>query len=122
MPSSPTSTPYSTVTGAESRMKLAFDAIFRYAYPLNMFMKYFTQVNIINCRKSAHLQDADSEHFINRSGSLDGKPRIIPLSPSFKKVQLVSYLVLSFVTLIKKEWIVRSVTLDMFITIFLIFK
>lgn len=34
--SSPTSTPYSTVTGAESRMRMAFDAIFRYTCTINV--------------------------------------------------------------------------------------
>nr|CAI5838828.1 unnamed protein product [Callosobruchus analis] len=65
---SPNVTPYSTVTGAESRIKIAFDAIFR---------------------KSSQLQDvnSDSETMI-RTRSLD-KPQIIPMSPtSSKKVTL----------------------------------
>jgi len=69
--SSPNITPYTTVTGAESRIKMAFDAIFR---------------------KSATLQD------VNPDGSPDSVPGgtassvpSTPASPSpFKKVQLVS--------------------------------
>lgn len=68
MSTSPGSTPYTTVTGAESRIRSAFEAIFR---------------------KSAQLQDVDN----NDSSPVlsgDGKPQIIPMSPSIsKKVQLV---------------------------------
>ncbi|KAF7286626.1 chloride channel protein 2 isoform X2 [Rhynchophorus ferrugineus] len=65
---SPGSTPYTTVTGAESRIRSAFEAIFR---------------------KSAQLQDVqtgESQQFISDSGD---KPHIIPISPTTsKKVQL----------------------------------
>ncbi|XP_008194671.1 chloride channel protein 2 isoform X2 [Tribolium castaneum] len=69
---SPGSTPYTTVTGAESRIRLAFEAIFR---------------------KSAQLQDVennDSSPVLNSAGgSMDNKVQIIPMSPSTsKKVQL----------------------------------
>ncbi|KAF2900622.1 hypothetical protein ILUMI_05561 [Ignelater luminosus] len=70
MSTSPGSTPYTTVTGAESRIRLAFEAIFR---------------------KSAQLQDVDNNDTQSVLGenSLGSKPQIIPISPaSFKKVQL----------------------------------
>ncbi|KAL3271018.1 hypothetical protein HHI36_021518 [Cryptolaemus montrouzieri] len=68
---SPGSTPYTTVTGAESRIRLAFEAIFR---------------------KSAQLQDVDKGSSTQALSSSPGdKPQIIPISPtSSKKVQLVS--------------------------------
>ncbi|CAH1134809.1 unnamed protein product [Ceutorhynchus assimilis] len=69
MNTSPGSTPYTTVTGAESRIRSAFEAIFR---------------------KSTQLQDVannESQQVIDQS--LDRKPQIIPMSPSTsKKVQL----------------------------------
>ncbi|KAK5638942.1 hypothetical protein RI129_013237 [Pyrocoelia pectoralis] len=70
MSNSPGSTPYTTVTGAESRIRLAFEAIFR---------------------KSAQLQDVENGESQSVLGetSLDSKPEILPISPtSFKKVQL----------------------------------
>lgn len=74
--SSPGSTPYTTVTGAESRIRLAFEAIFR---------------------KSAQLQDVDrnGEHNSENASvlgdeALGSKPQILPMSPpGFKRVQLV---------------------------------
>jgi chloride channel 2 len=72
MSTSPGSTPYTTVTGAESRIRLAFEAIFR---------------------KSAQLQDVDHNDSspVLSSGSIDNKVQIIPMSPTTsKKVQLVS--------------------------------
>ncbi|CAH1972133.1 unnamed protein product [Acanthoscelides obtectus] len=65
---SPSATPYSTVTGAESRIKIAFDAIFR---------------------KSSQLQDVNNDsQTILKTGSLD-KAQIVPMSPtSSKKVTL----------------------------------
>lgn len=66
---SPGSTPYTTITGAESRIRLAFEAIFR---------------------KSAQLQDVDrgsSSQILSSPPSVD--PQIIPTSPiTSKKVQL----------------------------------
>ncbi|XP_030756628.1 chloride channel protein 2 isoform X2 [Sitophilus oryzae] len=65
---SPGSTPYTTVTGAESRIRSAFEAIFR---------------------KSAQLQDvhnADSQQIIDTD---EKTPHIVPISPTTsKKVQL----------------------------------
>lgn len=69
MSTSPGSTPYTTVTGAESRIRSAFETIFR---------------------KSAQLQDveADSAQVLDDNGEV--KPQIIPISPTgSKKVQLV---------------------------------
>lgn len=68
MQTSPGSTPYTTVTGAESRMRLAFEAIFR---------------------KSSQLQDVNVESTPTLDGNnLETKPQIVPMSPSSKKVQL----------------------------------
>ncbi|KAH1018919.1 hypothetical protein HUJ05_006602 [Dendroctonus ponderosae] len=71
MGTSPGHTPYSTVTGAESRFRSAFEAIFR---------------------KSAQLQDVernDSNPVLDTQLSLEDRPQIIPMSPSTsKKVQL----------------------------------
>ncbi|CAG9814797.1 unnamed protein product [Phaedon cochleariae] len=66
---SPNATPYTTVTGAENRIRIAFDAIFR---------------------KSSQLQDVDvGSSQLLRTKSLERKPQIIPISPtSLKKVQL----------------------------------
>lgn len=66
---SPGSTPYTTVTGAESRIRSAFETIFR---------------------KSAQLQDVDADSAQVLEGG-DGKAQIVPTSPTgSKKVQLVS--------------------------------
>ncbi|KRT78775.1 hypothetical protein AMK59_7174, partial [Oryctes borbonicus] len=62
---SPSATPYTTVTGAESKMRQAFEAIFR---------------------KSYQLQDVNNES--QTVLDIDGKPQIIPSSPTGKKVQL----------------------------------
>ncbi|XP_019876092.2 chloride channel protein 2 isoform X2 [Aethina tumida] len=70
MSTSPGSTPYTTVTGAESRIRLAFEAIFR---------------------KSAQLQDveASQSQSVLGAGSMENKSQIIPMSPTTsKKVQL----------------------------------
>lgn len=70
MSTSPGATPYTTVTGAESRIRLAFEAIFR---------------------KSAQLQDVEHNQSQSVLGenSLTSKVQILPISPtSFKKVQL----------------------------------
>lgn len=77
---SPGSTPYTTVTGAESRIRLAFEAIFR---------------------KSAQLQDVENNEsspvLTSAGGSIDNKVQIIPMSPTTsKKVQLVSHSFLSY--------------------------
>lgn len=75
MSTSPGSTPYTTVTGAESRMRLAFEAIFR---------------------KSTQLQDvqnSDSAQALNNGSRSSSKIQIIPMSSS-KKVQLVNHLIL----------------------------
>ncbi|XP_050300411.1 chloride channel protein 2 [Anthonomus grandis grandis] len=69
MNTSPGSTPYTTVTGAESRIRSAFEAIFR---------------------KSAHLQDVDNsegQHVLDSPRAV--QPQIVPVSPTTsKKVQL----------------------------------
>ncbi|KAI4454529.1 chloride channel protein 2 [Holotrichia oblita] len=62
---SPSATPYTTVTGAESKMRQAFEAIFR---------------------KSYQLQDVNNEG--DTILDIDGKPQIVPSSPTGKKVQL----------------------------------
>ncbi|XP_026679041.1 chloride channel protein 2 [Diaphorina citri] len=75
----PNVTPYTTVTGAESRIRMAFEAIFH---------------------KSATLQDANPDPESGREALLSdhcgqtntSNVRIVPPSPGpFKKVQLVSY-------------------------------
>ncbi|CAG9832116.1 unnamed protein product [Diabrotica balteata] len=66
---SPTSTPYTTVTGAENRLRSAFDAIFR--------------------RSHFGGSDEGGSNNLLRSGSWGRRPQIIPMSPhSLKKVQL----------------------------------
>lgn len=68
---SPGSTPYTTVTGAESRIRSAFETIFR---------------------KSAQLQDVENDNTQILDGNGEVKPQIIPISPTgSKKVQLVRY-------------------------------
>lgn len=68
MSTSPGSTPYTTVTGAESRIRLAFEAIFR---------------------KSAQLQDVENSASQQVLPSGSTTPQIMPLSPTTsKKVQL----------------------------------
>lgn len=67
MSNSPGATPYTTVTGAESRIRLAFEAIFK---------------------KSAQLQDVENGESQLVLGE-SSKPEILPISTStFKKVQL----------------------------------
>ncbi|KAJ8917376.1 hypothetical protein NQ315_002400 [Exocentrus adspersus] len=84
---SPASTPYQTVTGAESRIRLAFDAIFR---------------------KSAHLQDVingGSQSLDSTGGSLNSKIQIIPMSPSSsKKVQLPKERICDMSSEDQKKW------------------
>nr|XP_023018406.1 chloride channel protein 2 [Leptinotarsa decemlineata] len=82
---SPNATPYSTVTGAESRIRLAFEAIFR---------------------KSSQLQDVDTgDTQLLRTKSLERKPQIIPLSPSgSKKVQLPKERVCDMSIEDQKKW------------------
>ncbi|XP_060533656.1 chloride channel protein 2 isoform X2 [Cylas formicarius] len=85
MSTSPGSTPYSTVTGAESRIRSAFEAIFR---------------------KSAQLQDVqspDNQPVLNNVGS---KPEIVPpLSPTTsKKVQLPKERVCDMSTEDQRKW------------------
>lgn len=66
---SPGSTPYTTVTGAESRIRSAFETIFR---------------------KSAQLQDVEADNAPVLEDNGEVKPQIIPISPTgSKKVQLV---------------------------------
>nr|XP_022908827.1 chloride channel protein 2 [Onthophagus taurus] len=62
---SPNSTPYTTVTGAESRVRQAFETIFR---------------------KSYQLQDVKNND--STILDIDDKPQIVPISPTGKKVQL----------------------------------
>ncbi|KAF5285463.1 hypothetical protein FQA39_LY16637 [Lamprigera yunnana] len=83
MATSPGSTPYTTVTGAESRIRLAFEAIFR---------------------KSAQLQDVDNSE--TQSVLSDGsRPEIIPISPTnFKKVQLPKERVCDMSTEDQRKW------------------
>ncbi|XP_056641696.1 chloride channel protein 2-like isoform X2 [Diorhabda sublineata] len=83
--SSPTSTPYSTVTGAESRFKSAFDSIFRKSY------------------------FGGSEESANgsllRTASWGRRPQILPLSQhSFKKVQLPKERVCDMSPEDQKKW------------------
>lgn len=84
---SPGSTPYTTVTGAESRIRSAFEAIFR---------------------KSTQLQDvenAESQQIFNRSGSLEDKAQIVPMSPTTaKKVQLPKERVCDMSTEDQRKW------------------
>lgn len=73
---SPGSTPYTTVTGAESRIRSAFETIFR---------------------KSAQLQDVEADSTQVLDGSGEVKPQIIPISPTgSKKVQLVRLTLVCF--------------------------
>ncbi|XP_066251940.1 chloride channel protein 2 isoform X2 [Euwallacea similis] len=87
MNTSPGSTPYTTVTGAESRIRHAFEAIFR---------------------KSAQLQDVsrgESQQVLDNPSSFDSKPKIVPTSPTTsKKVQLPRERVCDMSTEDQKNW------------------
>lgn len=92
---SPGSTPYTTVTGAESRIRSAFEAIFRWVQinisEIFSLKCYFYQA-YLSFSKSAQLQDVDRGNSTQAlSSSPSGEPKIIPTSPiTSKKVQLVS--------------------------------
>lgn len=91
---SPTATPYTTVTGAESRIRLAFDAIFR---------------------KSATLQDVDpnpdpelgvggSMNVNVAMGDVVDSPPVPPSPRAYKKVQLPRERVIDMSPEDQKQW------------------
>ncbi|KAJ8679361.1 hypothetical protein QAD02_015148 [Eretmocerus hayati] len=86
---SPAVTPYTTVTGAESRIRLAFEAIFR---------------------KSATLQDVDPDPELGsgngRRESIDGahQPMLTPSPAASKKVQLPRERVIDMSPEDQKQW------------------
>ncbi|XP_011701867.1 PREDICTED: chloride channel protein 2 isoform X2 [Wasmannia auropunctata] len=86
---SPAVTPYTTVTGAESRIRLAFEAIFR---------------------KSATLQDVDPDPELGARGSQDAinaqshTPMLAPSPATSKKVQLPRERVIDMSAEDQKRW------------------
>ncbi|XP_012539647.1 chloride channel protein 2 isoform X2 [Monomorium pharaonis] len=86
---SPAVTPYTTVTGAESRIRLAFEAIFR---------------------KSATLQDVDPDPELGTRGSQDAinaqshTPMLAPSPATSKKVQLPRERVIDMSAEDQKRW------------------
>lgn len=94
---SPAVTPYTTVTGAESRIRLAFEAIFR---------------------KSATLQDVDPDPEMGLSGNVSGtrhdsvedlnvpphQPMLLPGPVTSKKVQLPRERVIDMSAEDQKQW------------------
>ncbi|CAG9861446.1 unnamed protein product [Phyllotreta striolata] len=78
--------PYCTVTGAESRFRMAFDSLFR-------------KSNLTGSTSD------DSEHSLVRVGSLGRRPQLLPLSPShFKKVQLPKERICDMTPEDQKKW------------------
>ncbi|KAL7305148.1 hypothetical protein TKK_0002546 [Trichogramma kaykai] len=97
---SPSVTPYTTVTGAESRIRLAFEAIFR---------------------KSATLQDVDPDPELgeagitnNRRESIDGtmQPMLTPSPAVSKKVQLPRERVIDMSPEDQKRWEEQEMALE----------